>query len=306
MRVLSVSEIETSVPVDTSDENSSGIWARDDLDDNIDYLGTAEERDEAMTMELIRQGRLGTIVPDSSRGSTHKKDTPNPLRRSAASRRREATDCFQYMVNLPSAERERLESSRNLAIMLEQYIQLKSRRFESPTIHRASEHAPTFFLSDRSAILRTYQFNVELFSPSRRIPRTICKNIVKQGRSQALGLLGPFDRLCFVKLIAELSLVIIGSQAGQAALITITRHEDFYSANGPVTTFRLDRILPREQDGLRPNSPLMGLATSPLQRRRTADGESTQRWRLFLHFYDHTVLSYELSRGDETDILLVL
>jgi hypothetical protein len=72
-----------------------------------------------------------------------------------------------------------------------------------------------------------------------------------------------------------------------------------------VVNFRLDMILPRkkeEEEGLRPNLPLYGLAVAPLQ---ASSGRASRgrRWRLILHYYDHTVLSYELSRDGETDDL---
>src|SRR3954447_7416218 len=109
-------------------------------------------------------------------------------------------------------------------------------------------------------------------------------------------MLGPFERLCFVKMISELSLLVIGSQAGRVALITLTRPQ-ISSPNGPVVSFRLEKILPRKQEedkGLRPNLPLFGMAVGPLQVSRKGSG--LKRWRLILHYYDHTVLSYEVSR----------
>ena len=95
----------------------------------------------------------------------------------------------------------------------------------------------------------------------------------------------------------------MGSQAGRAALITLTRPEIF-SHYGPVVNFRLDLILPgkkQEDAGLRPYLPLFGLAVAPLQAAKERAGP--RRWRLILHYYDHTVLSYELSRDEETDNL---
>jgi hypothetical protein len=187
---------------------------------------------------------------------------------------------------------------------------------------------------------------MELIPPTEHMPKTICRKIVKQSRPavslmvlkrywcfppinanqlipQALELLAPFERLSFLKLIPELSLLILGSQSGRAALVTLTR-PDVLSNNGPVVNFRLDLILPRkseEEEGLRPLSfPLFGLAVAPVQQaketptrrresgtRRASMSEkpSSNRWRLILHYYDHTVLSYELSRDSETSDLCV-
>jgi len=168
--------------------------------------------------------------------------------------------------------------------------------------------SPVFFLPDKFAIIRTYQYDVELIPPTKSMPRTICKNIVKHTTQPALhGFLGHFERLCFLIPIPELSLLIAGSQAGRAALITLTRPE-IPSSNGPVVNFRLDRILPcrkEEEEGLRPNLLLYGLAVAPLQASSERAGRG-RRWRLILHYYDHTILSYELSRDVETNDLLVL
>lgn len=108
--------------------------------------------------------------------------------------------------------------------------------------------------------------------------------------------------------IPVLSLIIVGSQIGRAALITLTRPE-IVSARGAVVNFRVDLILPRKQEedaGLRPDVPLLGLAVAPLQ---TSSGEKKKvdvgRWRLIMHYYDHTVLSYEISREDGSDNMCV-
>jgi hypothetical protein len=68
--------------------------------------------------------------------------------------------------------------------------------------------------------------------------------------------------------------------------------------------FRIDRILPTKRDeveGFRPTAPLLGIAVSPLQGQQMKE---RKRWRLIMHYYDHSILSYELSR--EGDNLLVL
>jgi hypothetical protein len=73
---------------------------------------------------------------------------------------------------------------------------------------------------------------------------------------------------------------------------------DGYSKFGPVTTFRLDHLLPFERHMPEIRSPVLGLATSPVP---GAEG----RWRLILHYMDHSILSYELWRGDTGDLLLI-
>jgi hypothetical protein len=83
------------------------------------------------------------------------------------------------------------------------------------------------------------------------------------------------------------------------ALMTLTRPK-IPSHNGPVTTFRLEGILPgkeEEDEGLGANVPLFGMTVGPLQEGKV--GSRPRRWRLILHYYDHTILSYEVYRDEE-------
>jgi hypothetical protein len=108
-----------------------------------------------------------------------------------------------------------------------------------------------------------------------------------------------FERLIFRILIIDLGLVIVGSQIGRVALISLTRPEDSFSHHGPITMFRVEHILPtytHEIQGFRPSVPLMGLAASPLQGQQMGE---RKRWRLIMHYTDHSILSYELSRGGD-------
>lgn len=101
--------------------------------------------------------------------------------------------------------------------------------------------------------------------------------------------------------------------------MTLT-HLDIFSRHGPVVNFRVDQLLPRENEDdmvKHKKVPLFGMAVAPLQgakpmlagedgeERGGAESLGVRRWRLILHNYDHTVLSYELSRDDETNDLWV-
>ena len=163
---------------------------------------------------------------------------------------------------------------------------------------------PVYHLPNKCAILRTYQEDIELIPPATALPRTVCFKALKQHLPDAILPQAHFERLIFHALIVELGLVIVGTQVGRVALLTLTRPEDSFSHFGPVTMFRVDRILPtktHEAAGLRPHVPLLGFAVAPLQGEQMME---RRRWRLVLHYYDHSVLSYELSREGEN--LLVL
>jgi hypothetical protein len=115
--------------------------------------------------------------------------------------------------------------------------------------------------------------------------------------------------------IPELSLVLVASQIGRVALITITRLVGCNSRIGDIVSMRVDLILPfkveESGDKIRPSYGLLGMAVGPMQIQRTmtaarGGGEDRRRWRLMLHYYNHTILSYEISREEETGELLVL
>ncbi|RFU28773.1 hypothetical protein B7463_g7561, partial [Scytalidium lignicola] len=182
-------------------------------------------------------------------------------------------------------------------------------------------------MPDGSAIMRIFQNHIDLQPPTKHMHHTVCKKLLKQRIPEdVLFQLQHIDRLSIHAVIAELNLVVIASQVGRAALLTLTRPEDSWSTNGPVTLFRVEMFLPlrkQEDEGLRPIVPLLGMTVGPMQSRdmihkgesngvpgtrRVASGsglDARKRWRLILHYYDHTVLTYEISRN-EGNVLMVL
>lgn len=76
-------------------------------------------------------------------------------------------------------------------------------------------------------------------------------------------------------------------------------------------TFRVDTILPTrteelsEADGglkLRPNCSLLGIAISPIWKGEGKHNDR-RRWRLMLHYANHTIIGYELSRNRRGEVL---
>lgn len=223
---------------------------------------------------------------------------------------------FETLINMPEKEVDvdgeaKMAKVRRLAEFdnpLRASAEKKLKEFEmkesEPEREKVDLKPPIYRLQDKCAILRTYQDDIELIAPTATMPRTICRKVLKQILHVSIGHQIHFERLIFQTLIVELSLVIVGSQIGRVALISLTRPEDSFSHHGPVTMFRVDQILPtktHETMGFRPSVPLLGLAVSPLQGQQMKE---RRRWRLIMHYYDHSILSYELSR--EGDDLLVL
>lgn len=152
------------------------------------------------------------------------------------------------------------------------------------------------------------------------------------------GLRAPWDmrfsRRCSMLLtIPELSLVVLGSMSGRVALLTLTRPPrppDGHYQGHPRRAFRVDAVLPfqREEElKQRPYVCLLGIAVSPvpeagasglaLRRARLSayggrragaqvppvEPDPPERWRLLLHYMNHDILQYEISRrGVDRDV----
>ncbi|TAQ89550.1 hypothetical protein B7494_g2147 [Chlorociboria aeruginascens] len=147
--------------------------------------------------------------------------------------------------------------------------------------------------------------DIELIGPTTKSPGTICRNAIKTNPRplQFRGL----DRICYLSFVPELSLVLVATGLGRVALLTITRQEDSFSQYGPVLTFRLDITLPPD-GSLEGGCPLMGMAVAPCRDRAFEMGVQrvgTRRWNLILHYMDNMVLTYELSRDEESGGVLI-
>ena len=114
--------------------------------------------------------------------------------------------------------------------------------------------------------------------------------------------------------IPELGVIAIGCAAGRVALLTMNQMK---RGNPPLSGFRVDWILPllsQDRRSVRPETPLMGFAVSPVQGHSNPDeygeGEDTdqnatrsstslgtRKYRIMLVYTDHTVLSYEIGRS---------
>ena len=147
--------------------------------------------------------------------------------------------------------------------------------------------------------------------------RILCQGIVRQTLPPRLRFLKPFDRLNMIQQIPELGVVVVGSAAGRAAILTLTRmkHTDPpLSALSALSGFRIDWIVPfksQEDRGVRPEAPLMGIAVSPIQgqgdQSEIADEDGagadasrrlgTRKYRIMLVYSEHTILSYVIDRS---------
>lgn len=152
--------------------------------------------------------------------------------------------------------------------------------------------------------------------------RVVSQQALHQKLPPCLHQLSHIERLNMVAQIPELGVIVVGNQAGRVGVLTATRWQASQQSG-----YRIEYILPfksQEEEGLRPQRSLMGMAVGPLQghahwpdpgnvRGTSPKGEATgrpiswgssRRFRLLVLYSDHTVLSYEISRQSEDEILV--
>lgn len=106
-----------------------------------------------------------------------------------------------------------------------------------------------------------------LLAPGADSPHIFCANILKQALPPAIerSANASFERLNMIQQIPELGIVVIATQIGRCAICTMTTNEKTGALG-----LRVDWILPTKREELkdvRPFSPLLGIATSPIQGR---------------------------------------
>ncbi|KAL8360135.1 hypothetical protein RB598_008450 [Gaeumannomyces tritici] len=173
----------------------------------------------------------------------------------------------------------------------------------------------------RNAVLRATGEDVELFclDPSRA--SIICRRLLPPHNPDKVK--EPWDmdysnRVCMKHCIPELNLVVVGSTCGRVALLRLTKARRGWRQirHG----FRVEWVLPRtreEQRKARPHVWMVGMAVSRVpqpgargvnlfppgrgERRRHNQplvADPVYRWRLMLHFMDHTILTYTIEDSD--------
>ncbi len=172
--------------------------------------------------------------------------------------------------------------------------------------------------AERYSILRTFETSLELFSPTHSDTSVLCDHLLEHHNQQGASSLWDMRyslRMNMLAHVPELNMVAVGSMAGRVAVLRLTQPP---RGCQPRRCFRIEWILPRateEDRGLRPYCSLLGIAAAPypepgavmlnLYNRRRAPSEQP-RYRLILHYMDHTILQYVISQGDPNSDDLVL
>lgn len=111
------------------------------------------------------------------------------------------------------------------------------------------------------------------------------------------------DRMSFHAVIPELGTLVVGSPAGRVSVFSLFRTDEWPWRKREGTHFmRQDWLLPfasQESQGLRPEAKLVGMTVGPMQGQLgPVQNHVRRRWRLMLHYANHSILSYELSLAD--------
>lgn len=212
------------------------------------------------------------------------------------------TELLWFLFRLPERMRNQVGSWQSLTILYSQHNRIDRK-----------EIVPVHLDADKSRykskfcrfFLRTYAYDVELLS--RSIGETMVDTRIFNPLQEKNTNPGSILRLNMLALISELNIVVVGSQSGNVCLLTLTRLDDPAGILPPFLSMRLERRLPylSQKNEFQPRCPLLGMAVSPLQGMESCPMKGySRRWRLILHYYDHTILSYDLGReGDDLSVL---
>ncbi|KAH8910667.1 hypothetical protein BR93DRAFT_974767 [Coniochaeta sp. PMI_546] len=187
-------------------------------------------------------------------------------------------------------------------------------------------------LSENFSIMRATTTSVELQSLDNESASVLCRDVLPHHnhhrRRAAPWDLNPSisERITMYLHVPELGLVVLGSLNGRVALLSLTRPPRRHGF-GPLRSgasgqgvkirraFRIEAVLPRKKEedrGLRPWCTLHGIAISPVPDHRAkglallTDEWRPRSWRLILHYMDHTILMYDISRHEEEGNLLII
>lgn len=179
------------------------------------------------------------------------------------------------------------------------------------------------YAAQNLTLFRALSTDIELQPFDRRSAGIVCRNVLThhshQGRrTQPWDLRAAYsERISMLVHVPELNLVVAGALNGRVALLTLTKAPAARAQGVRVRRgFRVDWVLPRRSDEekrIRPWCTLHGIAVSPVPdpKARGLDLHGKRgraphsQFRLVLHYVDHTILMYDISRGAGSDDLMI-
>lgn len=174
-------------------------------------------------------------------------------------------------------------------------------------------------------LLRMYEKDLEMRSIGKEHLKEVgiyCPNVLRFGNFFDQTLRHVFratGRMNLVMHVPELSLVVIGSPMGRVLLLTPTRlsaRQGMEDDSGGYWShgLRVEWILPRASDDIchgKHRRPLHGIAIGPVQDQRGVDAEvrdrasTPRRYRLMLHYRNHDIATFEITRQEQTGKLCI-
>ncbi|KAK4672407.1 hypothetical protein QC763_102840 [Podospora pseudopauciseta] len=175
------------------------------------------------------------------------------------------------------------------------------------------------------SLLRTSAADLELVPFDRTLARPVFRHVLTflaPGLGQPVHDFSQIrsERIHMMLHVPELFLVVLGSEVGRVALVTLTKSGKVVDGVPLRRGFRVDCVLPRkaeEKKKVRPSCGLVGIAISPEPvpgprvkgQLELCPAGMVRRgpvvYRLILHYADHTILMYDLMRGDPKEDLMI-
>lgn len=183
-----------------------------------------------------------------------------------------------------------------------EYNKLSTEQSEAE-IARIGEHT-SFFVTNKS--------DLRLITPSRRFVDLVCQGPTRDTSTNHLS------RVNMTLHVPELNLVVAACQTGRVALVSLIKYPWALPTASGDRSVRVDKILPtvseEDERKVRPKVSLFGMAMGPVQevedgtlrlRSRRSPASFSPKYRLILHYRDHTILSYLVSRPSPDDLQVV-
>lgn len=187
--------------------------------------------------------------------------------------------------------------------------------------HNSFDHWKDDDMASSYILLRTYEKDIEFAQPTSKHARNWemnpyfssalhCRN---HDEVATTDLFFGTSRINMLFHIPELCVVVLGSATGRVIVATLTKlakpQPDASGLSLWNRGMRVEWILPRESDErkhrpLMEARPLLGLAVGRVPE-TAADATSSRRWRIMLHYQNHLMLSYEITRKEQTEKLCV-
>ena len=299
---------------ESSEDDEDGMGIEDDLDME-DELDHSFEGPDDMNFHIEDDS---TLAGQASHSTAALEDIVERNRAHGASESTNITatapdeSCFSST----SSTSRQLSISTDPSIKFLPFFVLQTSKFNINLLHSIRHRRSTHFNPAHMRIVSSDRVLYQLAHKSDHQVRALSQR----------------QRLNMILQIPELSVVVVGDQMGRAAILTLTvlerkseaSHKGLRQGRGKVG-FRFERFLPfasQEDAGERPVKDLVGIAAGPIMdtffKREDNLGENgdippsgnwrEQAWRmmvgrkyrLFLYYRDHTVLSYELARPRKT------